>query len=171
LQQRLQTILISIIKELASEQLGKSFHVFTWLNEVQNATLSIPNPSLSPDPQRARVNDRSFVLREMSLRAGLKEMDRFLKRETSFEERLIYDDCHQYTKQKVYMMLKDEGKTVAALTWKDGIQAKAYEDTVEIFTKAETVFQFFLPSHFEGRTAEKYWGAVHRLLIVSYASY
>lgn len=159
-------------KQYDTEQLSKNFHVLTWLNEIQSTTLLTPNihpaSSLSPDNQTSGVNvGRSFILDEMSLRADLKEMERFLKRETSFEERLIYNDCPQYSRHDVYMLLKNEGKTIAAATQKDPKRAKNYEDKVEIFNKAEALFQFFLPPQFEGRTVNKYWGAVYRLLVVS----
>ena len=156
-------------KEQTAGHLGRSFHVFTWLNEAQSTAVTTPHRSLSPDIQSGGVDaDPPFVLDEMSLRADLKEMDRFLKRETSFEERLIYSQCPQSTRQQIYTMLMNEGRTITALTRKDRSRAKIYEDKVEVFNKAEALFRLFLPSNFEGRIVEKYWGAVNRLLVVSY---
>jgi hypothetical protein len=165
-----------IDKQQDTGELSRSFHVLTWLNEAQNTTLPMPNSMsaahlLNPDSPSGGVNiPRSFILDEMSLRADLKEMDRFLKRQTSFEERLIYHECPPRTRHEAYVLLKSEGKEIAALTEKDPRRTKAYEDKVEIFNKAETLFQFFLPSRFEGRTIEKYWGAVYSLLVVSCTS-
>lgn len=64
-------------------------------------------------------------------------------------------------------MLKEEGKIKVAVLGKDRIRAQNYEDKVEIFNKADALFQFFLPPEFSGLTVDKYWGAVHRLLVVS----
>ena len=155
-------------EHLRNKQSCGNFHVLTWLNEVPTTTLSDQSGTPVPINQSDALSaGQSLTFDETSLRADLKEMDRFLKRETSFEERLIYNECPQYTRQKVYTMLKEEGKTIAVLIQKDLTRAKGYEDKVEIFNRAEALFQFFLPSEFEGRTVEKYWGAVHRLLVVS----
>ena len=159
-------------KQHDPESLGKNFHVLTWLNEAQTTNLPAPKVppagSFSPGGQTGGVDlDRSFILDEMSLRADLKEMEQFLKRKTSFEERLIYNECPQHVRQDVYMLLKKEEAIIATATRKDPKRAQSYEDKVEIFNKAEVLFQFFLPSRFEGRMVKKYWGAVYRLLNVS----
>ena len=107
------------------------------------------------------------MLDEVNLRDDLKEIDGFLRRETSFEERLFYQECPERSRHHVYTLLKDEEKRIAAALAKDANRARIYEDMVEFVNQAETFLNFFLPSRFEGRTIGKFWGALHRLLLVS----
>jgi hypothetical protein len=121
------------------------------LNEAQ-PTIWRANP-LSSTPDQGTDNDdvggsniaTSFTLDEMNLRADLKELHRFLQRQTSFEDRVAYKECPQQSRNDIYALLRK----------------------VEVVNKAETVFRFFLPSDFKGRTVGKFWGALHRLLVVS----
>jgi hypothetical protein len=159
--------------DLASEKPSNNFHVFTWLNEAQPTTWRA-NPLLS-SPDQGNGNDdvggsdiaTSFILDEMNLRADLKELHRFLQRQTSFEDRVAYQECPQQSRNDIYALLRKEEKELAALTGKEFKRKKIYEDKVEVVNKAETIFRFFLPSGFEGRTVGKFWGALHRLLVVS----
>jgi len=64
------------------------------------------------------------------------------------------------------MLAKDRGNITGA-PGKDHKVRQTYETKVEVVNAAELLFQFFLPSRFEGPTVGKYWGALDRVLKVS----
>ena len=154
------------------EKLGSNFHVFTWLNEAEVTTWPTTNlmsgaGSLNPEIGTGDRNAESpFILDELSLREDLKEIDRFLKRQTSFEERRAYEECIEHARGDIYAMLKNEEESIAALKEKNSQWTRIFQDKIEIVNKAEILFRLFMPSHFEGRTIGKYWGALYRLLVV-----
>lgn len=155
------------------DSLSNEFHFFTWLNESQPITWPTPQMSNLKDDFEAGGlgSNRSFSVDEESLKADLKEIGRSLKHRTSFEDRLIYKECPQCTRREVYDLLQKDEKEVTALGDKDPSRRKIFEGKVELLNKAEALFQFFLPSRLESPpTAEKFWGALHRLLDVSVSS-
>jgi hypothetical protein len=162
-------------KAQQAEKLGSDFHVFTWLNEAQITTWPTTNlmsgaSSLNPEIGTGDRNaERPFILDELSLQEDLNEIDRFLKRQTSFEERLTYEECIEHARGDIYAMLKKEEESIAALKEKDSQRTRIFEDKIEIVNKAETLFRLFIPSHSEGRTIGKFWGALYRLLVVSHS--
>jgi hypothetical protein len=57
------------------------------------------------------------------------------------------------------------------LRWKKSLKRqKKYEDRADLVNAAEIMFQFFLHSRFDGPTVGKYWGALFRLIAVSFNS-
>lgn len=131
---------------LASE----GFHIFTWLNAG-----------------KTNQGAKSLNVDEEQLKEDLENMDHFLRNKTSLGERIAYKDCPQISRLVVYSLLEQEWKTMAGSAAKDERKRIIYECRVDIVNAAESIFQFFLPSLFEGPTVLKYWGAIHRLLVVS----
>jgi len=132
----------------------EGFHVFTWLN--------------------AGMTDhgtKSLNVNEEQLKEDLEETDYFLSHKTSLSERIAYKECPQISRLAVYNLLEQEGRTITGSAAKEQKKherkRRIYERRVDIVNAAESVFQFFLPSLFEGPTVMKYWGAIHRLLVVS----
>lgn len=134
---------------------GKSFHAFTWLNAEQTS-------------QR----ERAFNFNVEQLKEDLENMDYFLSHKTTFVEQIAYKECPQISRLEVYSLLEQERRTLVRSAAKEKKQdekkSKIYEVRVDIVNAAESIFQIFLPSLFEGPTVLKYWGVIHRLLVVSH---
>lgn len=119
-------------KDRENDVLSNNFHVFAWLNEVKPKTWRTAKP-MSPTADKNSDNitggsivDTSFTLDEMSLRADLKEMDRFLNRQTSLEDRVTYQECPQHSRRDIYALLRKEEKELTVLTGKDLARNKIY---------------------------------------------
>ena len=134
---------------------GNGFHVFTWLNAGQTNQSS---RGLKPDVDQ--------------LNKDLEDMDYFLSHNTTLVERIAYQECPQVSRLEVYRLLEQEGitlvKSAAKEKKQDERKPRIYELRVDIVNAAESIFQFFLPSLFEGPTVLKYWGVIHRLLVVGH---
>jgi hypothetical protein len=120
---------------------GDGFHVFTWLNTYAT-TGPVQETQSSKD---ARIS------------ADLEEMNHFLGHQTNQDERRTYQACPQRKRQEILDVL--------AVGTIDAGSLK--ESKIDLFNAAESVFEGFLPLHFDGPTVGKYWGALYRLLTVS----
>lgn len=134
---------------------GNDFHVFTWL-------------SFAPWKQSHKVSNINFD----QLKEDLEDMDFFLSHKTTLVERLAYRECPEVSRLEVYGLLEQEERTLVESGVneqnKDEKKSRIYELRVDVVNAAESIFQFFLPSLFEGPTVLKYWGVIHQLLVVSY---
>ncbi|OWP01047.1 hypothetical protein B2J93_6521 [Marssonina coronariae] len=141
----------------SSEQHKEQFHVFTWINS-KNATHSV-----SPGITATNVDYILPGFEPQGLEDDLTEIDNYLSTEIHLSHRLIYDSCPVKTRVELYQVLSLERK--AALEEKGGtLEIRAYEAIVDVANAAERLFQFFLPSDFQGPTVRKYWGGIYRLV-------
>jgi hypothetical protein len=114
---------------------------------------------------------KALTVNGKQLEADLVRMDRYLSHKTRFSERITYSDCPRISRSEVYRFIEQEGRAMATSVSedpkKDEKRRMNYERRVDLTNAAEFIFQFFLPSEFEGPTVLEYWGAIHRILVVS----
>ncbi|TDZ13014.1 hypothetical protein C8035_v000464 [Colletotrichum spinosum] len=119
------------------------FHVFSWAE----------NHSSSP------VDGPNFIVLQKQL-SGVEE---FLTAETNGSDRRAYLDADMSTREAVYEYLAQHGASLQESKnkpWKK----RDYEERVDVFNAADTIFRFFLPPLFDGPTTDKYWGAIMSLV-------
>jgi hypothetical protein len=141
-----------------SKEVSQSgFHVFTWLSSYGTA---------GPD-QETQFSDKARILGIHSanryLQEALEEMNRFLGHETNQDERRTYRACPVRKVQEIFDVLADGTKVAVGLE-KSRV---THQTKIDLFDAAQSVFEVFLPLHFDGPTVGKYWGALYRHLAVS----
>ncbi|CZR54996.1 uncharacterized protein PAC_04881 [Phialocephala subalpina] len=136
-----------------------TFHVFAWMNQIDCTTW--PDQEVITHSENLQNGNMS----ELNLKGDLKEMDRFLKRNTSFVENLAYKECPQHSRKEVYTFLGKEEDKIIALAEQDDEYRKIYEIQADVVYRAELLFSFFLPSCFDGHTVGKLWGAIYSLIM------
>lgn len=156
LQQRLKDGVFSDLPAFPATTVGgNDFHVFTWLNAA-------------PMDQSSKVLNINLD----QLKDDLEEMDHFLSHKTTLTERIAYKECPKVSRLEVYGLLEQEERALLKSAVKEQKQdeekSRIYELRVDIVNAAESIFQFFLPSLFEGPTVLKYWGVIHQLLTVDH---
>ncbi|KAK2060271.1 hypothetical protein LY76DRAFT_676820 [Colletotrichum caudatum] len=124
---------------------GKSsdmFHVFS------RAEATHPGPMEGPN----------FII----LQRQLSEVEEFLTAETNGPDRRSYLEAETSTRNEVYLYLEQLGTGMHSTpsAWKK----QEYEDRIDIFNAADSLFRFFLPPLFDGPTTERFWGAVMNLV-------
>jgi hypothetical protein len=168
--------------------LSDGFYVFTWLN-AHPATMLSPPPMASP-PERSHSRNRSassanglshdetpnpkagpeiqWNVDEQGVNSDLKEVDDFLASRSSLSDRVMYQECAVSSRQVVFDALaKAKKKIMDATEKKDQDRLEVLENKTTILAASDLLFQFFLPSGFEGPTVDKFWGALNTLLFVS----
>ncbi|KAH6668177.1 hypothetical protein B0J14DRAFT_600005 [Halenospora varia] len=141
------------------------FHVFTFLNESQPKSwpVGMSGDSLKPDPNNpGRRSEDKLTFDEESLKGDLAEIDYFLEHEAGFRDHLMYKKCPQRRRTELYQLALN---AQMALDEDMPDTRRIYEETVEILNRADIVFQFFLPSRYEGPTTGKFWGALYVSLV------
>ncbi len=125
-----------------------SFFVFAWLDGASRSDIELVN---------------SEVIRD-----HLEEVDDWLRRMTSFGDAKAYKACRRSSRSLVRHCLKDEGRELQDVKFHRGGYGNAdqnhFENLIDIFNAADTIFQFFLPVDFEGPTVGKYWGAINDII-------
>ncbi|KAI8209372.1 hypothetical protein K4K52_000430 [Colletotrichum sp. SAR 10_76] len=124
---------------------NERFHVFSWADAHTSSPVEGPN----------------FIV----LQKQLSEVEDFLTAETNGPDRRAYLDSEASGRDQVYAYLEQQGAAIQELKnkpWKK----QDYEDRVDIFNAADTLFRFFLPPLFDGPTTERFWGAVMNLVWV-----
>ncbi|KAK1998636.1 hypothetical protein LX36DRAFT_575892 [Colletotrichum falcatum] len=121
------------------------FHVFGW------AETTLPSPVEGPN----------FIV----LQRQLSEVEEFLTAETNGPDRRSYLEAQMSTRNEVYLYLEQLGTGINSTpkTWKK----QEYEDRIDIFNAADSLFRFFLPPLFDGPTTDRFWGAVMNLVRMS----
>lgn len=126
---------------------NERFHIFSWADAHISSPVEGPN----------------FIV----LQKQLSEVEDFLTAETNGPDRRAYLDSEASGRDEVYAYLEQQGAAIQELKnkpWKK----QDYEDRVDIFNAADTLFRFFLPPLFDGPTTERFWGAVMNLVWVSF---
>ncbi|KAK1970693.1 hypothetical protein LY78DRAFT_569497 [Colletotrichum sublineola] len=120
------------------------FHVFGW------AERTAPSPMEGPN----------FIV----LQRQLAEVEEFLTAETNGPDRRSYLEAETSTRNEVYSYLEQLGTDLYSTpkAWKK----QEYEDRIDIFNAADSLFRFFLPPLFDGPTTDRFWGAVMNLVRV-----
>ncbi|KAL3306236.1 mg2+ transporter [Colletotrichum asianum] len=124
---------------------NERFHVFSWADAHTSSPVEGPN----------------FIV----LQKQLSEVEDFLTAETNGPDRRAYLDSEASGRDEVFAYLEQQGAAIQELKnkpWKK----QDYEDRVDIFNAADTLFRFFLPPLFDGPTTERFWGAVMNLVWV-----
>jgi len=97
-------------------------------------------------------------------------VDAYLANQTSASDRKSYGDLLAWGQADSWIYIHGLGAAVKG--GKERYPGKMYyEERVDIINAAEVVFAFFLPSDYQGPTAEKFWGAIRFLIEVSMPSY
>lgn len=155
--------------------LRNDFHVFTWLNAYKITVGSPREGTATTTTQRSIAEsgnvdidgNGSWNINEQYVKECLEEIHQFLSYKINLNERLSYQECPQQTRRDIYNMLAMERKEITSTAGRAGKLGKVYERKVDIVNAADSLFQFFLPSRFDGPTVRKYWGALHLFLVVS----
>lgn len=162
---------------VTSQRHLKPFHVFTFpssessrqapteqerTSSTRLPTLSLPNPSSGQHSGDSRF--------EQTVAQDLNEIDHFLRQDRSIpqKEKAIYQNCPEVSRDEVQRLLESQNpRDNAAAEAENPTQISITADEkVSLVSRAEVLFQFFLPPGFEGPTVSKYWGAVHQYLTV-----
>lgn len=111
-----------------------------------------------------------------ALERQLEKVHQLLLRGTSFSDRRVYRSCPNYSRAALYLYLEVGGVDPldSSAAKQEGVRDRPappqpnIDDKVDVFNAADAVFRFFFPTPAAGLpTAEKYWGAIGRLLRVS----
>jgi hypothetical protein len=164
---------------LSTDIIGGGFHFFTWLN-TQRTQVDTEQSSKPSDLSSDQVNDPAanltdnektfFSLGRAPLIEDLEMMDQYLRHEPPRVEHLAYRNCRPRSRHETRLMLRSKIKEDPGLSGPSLAKA-LIKQQIGIFHAAESLFNFFLPSGFESRTLEKYWGSLYCLLFVSELSY
>lgn len=169
--------------------INDGFYVFTWLNAHPTTVVSPPPLASAPARSHSRSQSGSSTngtshdetpspkagpeiqwnVNEEDVKSDLKEVDDFLASRSSLGDRLLYQECPVSSRGAVFEALeKAKRKIINATEKKDQEKLKVLESKSAILAASDLLFQFFLPSGFEGPTVEKFWGALDALLFVSF---
>ena len=125
-----------------------SFSVFAWIDGASKSDIELIN---------------SDVIRD-----HLEEVDDWLRRMTSFGDAKAYKACSRSSRSSVRLFLQEKGRELEDVKSNRGGNINAdqlyFEDLIDIFNAADTIFRFFLPVDFEGPTVGKYWGAINSII-------
>lgn len=101
------------------------------------------------------------------LRDHLLEIEHYLLHQIPLPDRKAYSDCPESSRASVYAIVERQGVELSKSTSVPRRDQKAYEDTVDIFNAADSVFRFFFLPQAKVATVSKYWGALKVLVEVS----
>lgn len=94
---------------------------------------------------------------QSELKLQLEAADKFLMEEPAYATQAAYSDCVDVSRTAALERLRLEGVKVEEE--KNDVRKREYEDGVEMFNIAESLFQLFLPLSCDGPTTGKFWGA------------
>jgi hypothetical protein len=139
------------VKITLPESVNDTFHVFTWMENVQLGS-----------------TDTS----DLDVEAVVKQLqvaEEFLLGSTTMRERRAYHMCPPSSRQLIHAYLEDRGQERDSSADDKPKKKQDYEDRVDVYNAAELVFRFFLPWRFDkdAPTVGKFWGAVQCLVGVS----
>lgn len=98
----------------------------------------------------------------------LNSVEKFISQQCPYPDSKAYRTCEVATRAEVHQHLASLASRVNEL---DNSHARTlYEEAIELYNYAETVFDLFLPLSFDGPTTRKFWGAVRLLTVVSLPS-
>ncbi|ATY59351.1 Mg2+ transporter [Cordyceps militaris] len=119
-------------------------------------TSDMPLHTLALIIQSSEKGDKPPVASELKLQ--LDAADKFLMEQPAYATQAAYTDCADISHGAALEKLKLEGAEVEGE--KNDIRKREYEDGIELFSIAESLFQVFLPLTCDGPTTGKFWGAV-----------
>ncbi|GKT48103.1 uncharacterized protein ColSpa_08284 [Colletotrichum spaethianum] len=128
-----------------SNKTNEMFHVFSWAEATPSSPVDGPN----------------FIVLQKQL-SGVEE---FLTSETNGPDRRAYLEAETSTRNEVYLYLEQLGEDMQST--KKVWRKQDYEERIDIFNAADSLFRFFLPPLFDGPTTERFWGAVMNLVRMS----
>ncbi|UKZ79218.1 hypothetical protein TrVFT333_006968 [Trichoderma virens FT-333] len=96
------------------------------------------------------------------LREQLSAAEKFLTEKTSYTAQRGYKRCELMTKDGVQEQL--EKLAVRVEEKKSDTIRRSYDERLDVFNMADTLFQLFFPLTFHGPTTGKYWGALSKLM-------
>ena len=116
------------------------------------------------------VDPDSNTINEEALSNHLREVDDYLRSETSFSDRRAYATCPGATRDEVYAYLRNQGDELSGNGERKRGRERGYETRIDIANAADVVLKFFFPPHVEVPTISKFWGAVKMAITVSPAN-
>ncbi|UKZ53418.1 hypothetical protein TrVGV298_007210 [Trichoderma virens] len=96
------------------------------------------------------------------LREQLSAAEKFLTEKTSYTAQRGYKRCELMTKDGAQEQL--EKLAVRVEEKKSDTIRRSYDERLDVFNMADTLFQLFFPLTFHGPTTGKYWGALSKLM-------
>ncbi|OAA73175.1 Mg2+ transporter protein, CorA-like protein [Cordyceps fumosorosea ARSEF 2679] len=124
------------------------------------ATLSdTPLHTLALIIQSSEKGDKPVKASELKLQ--LDAAHKFLMEQPAYATQAAYSDCSVTSHDAALEKLKSDGVEVE--DEKSDSRKREYEDGIELFNMAESLFQLFLPLDCDGPTTGKFWGAVRDL--------
>lgn len=105
----------------------------------------------------------SDAINEIVLGNHLLEIEHFILHQTPLSDRKAYSNCPESSRTSVHAILETEGEEPS----KSSDSQRAYEDCVDIFNAADSIFGFFFQPRAEVATVNKYWGALKVFVAVS----
>ncbi|KAK0392500.1 hypothetical protein NLU13_1995 [Sarocladium strictum] len=94
----------------------------------------------------------------------LNSVEKFISQQCPYPDSKAYRTCEVATRTEVHQYLASMASRVNEL---DNSRIRTlYEEAIELYNYAETVFDLFLPLSFDGPTTRKFWGAVRLLTVI-----
>lgn len=128
-----------------SEAAPEYLHVFTLLSKSADSS----NDSILKD-----------------LQEQLSAAEKFLTEKTSYTAQRGYKRCELMTRDGVNGQLEKLAARIEEK--KSDTVRRSYEERLDVFNIADTLFQLFFPLTFHGPTTGKYWGALSKLMEVRF---
>lgn len=94
------------------------------------------------------------------LQGQLSAAEKFLTEKTSYTAQREYKKCELMTRDGVNEQLEKLGARIEEK--KSDKVRRSYEERLDVFNTADTLFQLFFPLTFHGPTTGKYWGALSK---------
>ncbi|KAL7904353.1 hypothetical protein GGI35DRAFT_200406 [Trichoderma velutinum] len=99
------------------------------------------------------------------LQEQLSAAEKFLTEKTSYTAQSGYKRCELMTRDGVNKQLEKLAARIEEK--KSDTVRRSYEERLDVFNMADTLFQLFFPLTFHGPTTGKYWGALSKLMEMS----
>ncbi|KAL7957117.1 hypothetical protein V8C34DRAFT_286828 [Trichoderma compactum] len=96
------------------------------------------------------------------LQEHLSAAEKFLTEKTSYTAQRGYKRCELMTRDGVNGQLEKLAARIEEK--KSDTVRRSYEERLDVFNMADTLFQLFFPLTFHGPTTGKYWGALSKLM-------
>ncbi|PNP48191.1 hypothetical protein THARTR1_10332 [Trichoderma harzianum] len=96
------------------------------------------------------------------LQEQLSAAEKFLAEKTSYTAQRGYKRCELMTRDGVNGQLERLAARIEEK--KSDTVRRSYEERLDVFNMADTLFQLFFPLTFHGPTTGKYWGALSKLM-------
>lgn len=138
-------------RALAIEEEGKE--AVTVTNHPKDPPLHV----LTLIIQRSEGDEKPPSL-ESEIEAQLAGAEKFLTEQPAYSTQAAYNECPNLSRAQVIEQLRLENSKIEEE--KNDVRRKEYDDGIELFNVAESLFELFLPLNSTGPTTGKFWAAI-----------